>query len=195
MQDDCETAGAGDGSVSNPNYLMGAAPTAVDSTSVDACVNADTVMQDDRETAGDEHRGASSAAAGMVAMPLFAEHGAMAAALSMLSLAQRAAEASIRDDERVSILRNFRWSKLNTPLLWAAADGDDSHPVLEWLVRAAHGGMFTIPVIGTAPMSGPFAVREAWLLLCAGMRSLGISSRLDLSEWLSQNGHGRVTAG
>eukprot|EP00973_Karenia_brevis_P086086 11938778-Karenia_brevis.AAC.1 len=59
--------------------------------------------------------------------PLYAEHGATGAAAAVLSIAQRAAGFP-SDDGRIAAIREARWSKLNQPLLWAAASGDDGHP-------------------------------------------------------------------
>eukprot|EP00973_Karenia_brevis_P068779 9561910-Karenia_brevis.AAC.1 len=44
-------------------------------------------------------------------------------------------------------------------------------------------------------MGGSLAVGEAWDMTCAGMRSLGITSKTDLVDWLARNGHGRVAPG
>eukprot|EP00973_Karenia_brevis_P074928 10411661-Karenia_brevis.AAC.1 len=125
---------------------------------------------------------------------LHAEHGATAAAVWMLSLAQRAARIDSATD-RLAYVRGAHWSKLNCALLWAAADGDAAHPVLEWLGRAAVGCLVTVPAIASAPLNGPDAVAEAWSALKAGLRTLGISSKDDMTGWLVRNGHGSVPPG
>eukprot|EP00973_Karenia_brevis_P092261 12411539-Karenia_brevis.AAC.1 len=125
---------------------------------------------------------------------LFAERGAASAATNVLLIAQRAAGAS-NPDARMAMIRGHSWSKLHVPLLWAAADDDDHHPVLEWLERAAHGCQLVVHAIGNEAIAGPTAVHEAWSALRAGMRSLGIGSRHALVNWLAQNGYGRVVPG
>eukprot|EP00973_Karenia_brevis_P023637 3256781-Karenia_brevis.AAC.1 len=114
-------------------------------------------------------------------------------ALHVLLMARRAAECV--ESGRTALIRSLRWSKLNGPLMWAAADGDDHHPVLEWLERAAQGCQLTVAAMSAEPMPGPTAVREAWLALATGMRMLGITSRQQLCEWHVRNGYGRLSNG
>eukprot|EP00973_Karenia_brevis_P020005 2746046-Karenia_brevis.AAC.1 len=126
--------------------------------------------------------------------PLYSEPGSHAAAAKVLALARRAAGVP-SDDERLSIVRASAWSKLNVPLIWAAVDGDEGHPILDWLVRASSGSQLLVPAIAPHSMHGPTAVREAWLALSTGLRLLGIYSRHAMVHWLVQHGYGTVASG
>ena len=83
------------------------------------------------------------------------------------------------------ILRQ-QWSALNVPLMWAAAAGDSENPVLLWLAdECSRGGPVLVAGVDTA---GREAVFEAWHALSGAMRSWGIQSREDLSEWIHRQG-------
>ena len=79
---------------------------------------------------------------------------------------------------RGDLLRQ-QWSVFNVPLMWAAAAGDRKSPVLLWLADACVAGVDTV---------GRDAVFEAWHALSGVMRSWGILSREDLSEWIHRQG-------
>ena len=93
----------------------------------------------------------------------------------------------VRDDQGVprQILRQ-QWSALNVPLMWGAAEGDRESPVLLWLADACSRGG-PVPAV-EADTVGRDAVFEAWHALTGAMRSWGIQSREDLSEWIHRKG-------
>ena len=65
--------------------------------------------------------------------------------------------------------------------MWAAAAGD-SETVLSWLAdEYSRGGPVFVAGVDTA---GREAVFEAWHALSGAMRSWGMQSREDLSEWI-----------
>ena len=86
-------------------------------------------------------------------------------------------------------IRQQRWSPLNVPLLWAAS-GEDSVPVLDWLIEVAepiafHGGN----------INPGAALQTGWLALRAVMRSWGVEAREGLSLWLQSHGFAATTPG
>ena len=84
-------------------------------------------------------------------------------------------------------IRQQKWSPVDVPLLWAAARGDESTPVLDWLRERAHFIDGAIQFHGghTEPS---VALTTAWAALREVMRSWGIRAREDLSDWLGQLG-------
>ena len=119
------------------------------------------------------------------------EAGATTAAMDMLQLAQRAANATTRE-ARTCAIRDHRWSNFNRPLIWAAARPDATHPIVEWMARAAAGSQVSIRGFNAEAVDGPVAVHDAWLALRAGLRAMGIESRAGLAEWHSREGFGDV---
>ena len=81
-------------------------------------------------------------------------------------------------------LRRQQWSMFNVPIMWAAASGDRSCGVLQWVAQAAQD--LSIPVCGSE-MTGSEAVFAGWEGLQSAMNSWGIRSR-GLSEWLHGQG-------
>ena len=83
-------------------------------------------------------------------------------------------------------IRQQKWSPVDV-LLWAAARGDESTPVLDWLRERAHFIDGAIQFHGghTKPS---VALTTAWAALREVMRSWGIRAREDLSDWLGQLG-------
>ena len=78
--------------------------------------------------------------------------------------------------------------------MWAAAGGDANHPVLEWLENAArwvqepmefHGGQTT----------ADSAVREGWTVLGSVLRTWGVTSQEQLTDWMVRQGLPRVSVG
>ena len=86
-------------------------------------------------------------------------------------------------------IRRQQWSPFNVPLMWAAAAGDDTCPVLQWLASAAQHveSMFVAGSI----VSGHDAAVVGWEALSEVMRSWDIRSREDLSEWIHRQGFPR----
>ena len=73
------------------------------------------------------------------------------------------------------------------PLLWSAAGEDQSVPIVEWLATTAsaigepvqfHGGQ----------ASGGDSLRTGWAALRSVMRSWGIHSQDQLTQWLRSRG-------
>ena len=85
-----------------------------------------------------------------------------------------------------AIVRRQRWSPINVPLMWAAAGGEPSTPVLQWLVQCFsdvaqvhfHEGF----------MNAQEAVRTGWRALRGVFRLWGIEEREDLTVWLRGQG-------
>ena len=74
----------------------------------------------------------------------------------------------------------------NVPLIWAAAAGDRESPVLLWLADACDRvGNVSVAGVDTV---GRDAVFEAWHALSGVVRSWGILSLEDLSEWIHRQG-------
>ena len=61
--------------------------------------------------------------------------GVQLAANSIRLLAERVGPCDMADIPWA--IRSHQWSALNVPLMWAAAAGDRSHPVLQWLLEVA----------------------------------------------------------
>ena len=101
-------------------------------------------------------------------------------------LARRVGASSVEADLPRGIPQQ-KWSPVYVPLLWAAARGDESTPVLDWLVERAHFIDEAIQFHGgdTEPS---VALTTAWAALRQVMRSWGIRAREDLSDWLGQHG-------
>ena len=59
------------------------------------------------------------------------------------------------------VIRQQRWSPLNVPLMWAAAGGDDTNPVLDWLVERLRSCEPVVHYGGS--MEASVAVRTGWL--------------------------------
>ena len=78
--------------------------------------------------------------------------------------------------------------------VWAAARGDESTPVMDWLRERAHLMDEAIQFHGghTEPS---VALMTAWEALREVMRSWGIRAREDLSDWLGQHGFPRSSPG
>ena len=92
------------------------------------------------------------------------------------------------------VTRQQRWSPLNVPLMRATAGRDANHPVLEWLENAArrvrepmefHGGQTTADA----------AVREGWTVLRLVLRTWGVTSQEQLTDWMVRQGLPRVSVG
>ena len=77
-------------------------------------------------------------------------------------------------------IRRHQWSALNVPVMWAAAAGDRSHPVLQWLLEVA-ATLPEVTVAGTV-MTGQVAVAVGWEALRDALHSRGIRSHEDLAE-------------
>ena len=85
-------------------------------------------------------------------------------------------------------IRRQQWSFLNIPLMWAAATGDRSNVVLQWLAASARNT--SVPVCG-ASLPGNEAVMIGWDSLHGAMQVLGIRSREGLAEWVHTQGFHR----
>ena len=83
-------------------------------------------------------------------------------------------------------IRQQRWSPLNVPLMWAAAGGDDTNPVLDWLVERLRSCDRVVHYGGS--MEASVAVRTGWLALRGAMRSWEVHSREELPIWLRRQG-------
>ena len=82
-------------------------------------------------------------------------------------------------------IRRQQWSVFNIPLMWAAAMGDRSCPVLQWLAQSAQH--LSIPVCGVE-MLGHDAVMAGWKALHHALNVKGIQSVEGLSEWVPDQG-------
>ena len=82
-------------------------------------------------------------------------------------------------------IRSHRWSLLNVPLMWAAAAGDRECPVLTWVVSVARNVSVVVQLEGSA------AVYAGWDALHGAMRSWGVHSREQLTEWIFHQGFPR----
>ena len=65
------------------------------------------------------------------------------------------------------VIRRQQWSVFNVPLMWAAAAGDRSCAVLEWLAQSVRN--VSIPVCGVE-MPGHEAVMAGWEALHLAVR-------------------------
>ena len=73
------------------------------------------------------------------------------------------------------------WSPLHCPLIWGAAGGQDSHPIIEGLEAVTKG----YPSLALRP-------HESWHRLRAQIRSWGVNSENELAECMGREGHGRI---
>ena len=78
------------------------------------------------------------------------------------------------------------WSVLNVPLMWAASSGDAECPVLLWLAHA--GEQVEALSQSDGIWNGRQAVLDGWSAKATAMRSWGVRSREDLSEWILKQG-------
>ena len=89
-------------------------------------------------------------------------------------------------DDSQDIPRGTRRQAFNVPLMWSASVGDNTCPVLQWLVGAAqHIESMTV---GSTTVSGHDAIVVGWEALSEVMRSWNIRSREDLAEWIFRQG-------
>jgi ribonuclease HI len=142
-----------------------------------------------------EHITAVSFAQGFAEMQILpADVGAEKAATSLLHIAKRAASNS---DvlARSRFIQTQRWSALNGPVLWAAASGEHSHAIIEWLARILACVSVHVPGLQEAHVHGQEAVFDAWEGLRTGLRACGISSRQGLIDWIAREGYGDVRNG
>ena len=82
-------------------------------------------------------------------------------------------------------IRRHQWSALNVPLLWAAAEGNNENPVVQWVVQESER-ISTVSVAGTQ-MSGRDAAISGESLRDA-LQAMGIRSREGLAEWIHGQG-------
>ena len=80
------------------------------------------------------------------------------------------------------VLQHQRWSPLNVPLLWCAA-GEETTPVLEWLVARAETMDEEVDFFEGRGQPAD-AVRAGWTALRAALRSWGVAGQDDLTQWL-----------
>ena len=110
------------------------------------------------------------------------------AAQIVRSLADRVGHVDDSQDIPRAIRRQ-QWSAFNVPLMWSASVGDNTCPVLQWLVGAAqHIESMTV---GSTTVSGHDAAVVGWEALSEVMRSWNIRSREDLAEWIFRQGFPR----
>ena len=110
--------------------------------------------------------------------------GVQVAADSIRLLADRLGPCDTADIPRA--IRRHQWSAMNVSLMWAAAAGDRSHPVLQWWLEVSA----TIPemtVVGI-DMTGQVAVTIGWEALRDALRSRGTRSHEDLADWIHAQG-------
>ena len=81
-------------------------------------------------------------------------------------------------------IRRHQWSALNVPLMWAAAAGDRSHPVFQWLLEV----VATIPEVTVAGIDMTVQSRIGWEALRDILHSRGIGPHEDLVEWIHAQG-------
>jgi hypothetical protein len=103
-----------------------------------------------------------------------AESGAEKAVLAILRLAQRLSKTRAWE-AREAIIQAQGWAVLSNPLLWAAAAGNHSHPILEWLARVLGDVPVVLPALRESELTGVDAVFEAWQSLRAGLRACGVT--------------------
>ena len=87
------------------------------------------------------------------------------------------------------VLRRQQWSPFYVPLMWAAAEGDRQCALLEWMISLAR----TLPLldINGQVITSEEALTVGWEVLHNAMRSWGVNSREDLSEWIHNQGYPR----
>ena len=90
------------------------------------------------------------------------------------------------EDEIPRVLRRQQWSALNGPLMWATGDGDGQCAVLKWL--ASRTEVLRPVNVGGGEVPGRVAVAVGWEVLNFAMRSWGLQSKEDLSEWIHNQG-------
>ena len=76
-------------------------------------------------------------------------------------------------------IRRHQWPAFNIPLMWAAAVGDRSCPVLQWLAQSAQH----------------LSVMAGWEALHQALNVVGIQSVEGLSEWVFMTGVPTTTMG
>ena len=86
-----------------------------------------------------------------------------------------------------------RWSALYVPWMWAAAEGNEQAPILDWIASTANA-VTDVPVAGT-PTGGHQAVQAAWEGLCHAYRVWGIHTSADLADWIHAQGFPRPRCG
>ena len=84
-------------------------------------------------------------------------------------------------------IRRQRWSALNVPLIWGAASHAESCPVFEWLISVTSAVNEPVHFYG-GETTASGAVRIGWDALREAMRSWGVNSEAELSDWLGRNG-------
>ena len=82
-------------------------------------------------------------------------------------------------------IRRQQWSIFNVPIMWAAATGDRSCGVLQWVAQSAENLSISV---GGCDMTGSEAVFAGWEALQSVMNSWCIRSREGLSEWIHGQG-------
>ena len=86
------------------------------------------------------------------------------------------------------------WSPLNVPLLWSAAGDEATNPVLDWLTEVTASMQGMVDFCERAVNSGE-AVRSGWSSLRSVMRTWGVDSSEDLSQWLRSHGFAATQPG
>ena len=87
----------------------------------------------------------------------------------------------------VDHIRRNRWSRINVPLLWAAAGAsDDVHPLVDWLCTLVVNNEGHCDFLSDT--ISPEALREGFWDLRTAFRCLGILTEQDLRTWLVNTG-------
>ena len=90
-------------------------------------------------------------------------------------------------------IRRQRWSPVMVTLLWSAAGAEQTTPMVEWLVTTASTIPVPVQIHGWQDLASE-SVRTGWAALRAVLRSWGIQSPEQLSQWLRSRGFpGRST--
>ena len=108
-----------------------------------------------------------------------------AAAEFLQRLVERVGSFRIEDGVPREIRRQ-QWSVFNVPLMWAAAEGDNQCALLEWVSSVAE----RLPPVQTfrGELTGREVAQAGWRALHGVLRSWGVTSREDLSEWIHNQG-------
>jgi hypothetical protein len=91
------------------------------------------------------------------------------------------------NEEVPPAVRQQKWSALNMPLMWGAAGTAAELPVLKYCRSVAALSLVLVPV-AAHQMPASEALMTAWQALRATMRSWGVASPEDLSEWFGREG-------
>ena len=84
-------------------------------------------------------------------------------------------------------IRRQRWCALNVPLIWGAASHAESCPVFDWLISVTSAVNEPVHFYGGETTTSG-AVRIGWDALREALRSWGVNSEVELSDWLGRNG-------